>query len=200
MKNRKRIVIAFLVVAALLLGVGYANLTDFFTATATVEANKTNANAAFDEDLYLSDASYVVSVGDNPNAADSKETVTIESTGDILTINAEEFSMEGDYILVRATINNDNALYKASFAVNTKNTTLSTTHFRLDYAISTDAGLTNIGTGNDISHVVGAQSAAYLYVKVTLLDTPEPTAEDSNPTFTATLTVQLDATAVAVNP
>lgn len=56
MKNRKFVVVAFLLVAVLLLGVGYAALTDVLDITGSADVNQSAAEEAFNEDIHFSAA------------------------------------------------------------------------------------------------------------------------------------------------
>lgn len=56
MKNRKTVVVAFLLVAVMLLGVGYAALTDVLDITGTADVNQSAAEESFNEDIYFSAA------------------------------------------------------------------------------------------------------------------------------------------------
>ena len=56
MKNRKFVVVAFLLVAVLLLGVGYAALTDVLDITGSADVNQSAAEEAFNEDIYFTAA------------------------------------------------------------------------------------------------------------------------------------------------
>jgi hypothetical protein len=56
MKNRKFVVVAFLLVAVLLLGVGYAALSDTLDITGSADVNQSAAEEAFNEDVYFSAA------------------------------------------------------------------------------------------------------------------------------------------------
>ena len=56
MKNRKSIVVAFLLVAVMLLGVGYAALTDILDITGSADINQSAAEEAFNEDVYFTGA------------------------------------------------------------------------------------------------------------------------------------------------
>ena len=56
MKNRKTIVVAFMLCAVMLLGVGYAALTDVLDITGSVDVNQSAAEEAFNEDIYFSAA------------------------------------------------------------------------------------------------------------------------------------------------
>lgn len=54
MKNRKRIVVAFMLVAVLLLGVGYAAVTNVLDIQGSVSVSATDAEKEFNEDVYFS--------------------------------------------------------------------------------------------------------------------------------------------------
>ena len=56
MKNRKNVVVAFLLVAVMLLSVGYAALTDVLDITGSADVNQSAAEEAFNEDIYFSAA------------------------------------------------------------------------------------------------------------------------------------------------
>ena len=56
MKNRRNIVIAFLLCACLIVGVGYAALSDTLDITGSADVNQSAAEEAFNEDIYFSAA------------------------------------------------------------------------------------------------------------------------------------------------
>ena len=56
MKKRRTIVIAFLLIAALALGIGYAALTDVLDITGKADINASAAEEAFNEDVYFTAA------------------------------------------------------------------------------------------------------------------------------------------------
>lgn len=56
MKNRKTVVVAFLLIAAMLLGVGYAALTDVLDITGSADVNQSAAEESFNEDIYFTGA------------------------------------------------------------------------------------------------------------------------------------------------
>ncbi len=55
MKKRRSVVIAFLLVAALVMGVGYAALTDVLDITGSADINQSAAEEAFNQDVYFKD-------------------------------------------------------------------------------------------------------------------------------------------------
>lgn len=56
MKQRKTVIVAFLLAAVLLLGVGYAALTDVLDITGSADVNQSAAEDAFNEDIYFKTA------------------------------------------------------------------------------------------------------------------------------------------------
>ena len=56
MKNRNTIVVAFLLCAVLLLGVGYAAIADVLDITGSADVTKANAQASYDADVYFTNA------------------------------------------------------------------------------------------------------------------------------------------------
>ena len=56
MKNRRNVVVAFMLVAVMLLSIGYAALTDTLDITGSADVNQSAAEEAFNEDIYFSAA------------------------------------------------------------------------------------------------------------------------------------------------
>ena len=56
MKNRRNVVVAFMLVAVMLLSIGYAALSDTLDITGSVDVNQSAAEEAFNEDIYFSAA------------------------------------------------------------------------------------------------------------------------------------------------
>ena len=98
MKNRKTIIVAFLLVAALCLGIGYAALTDTLNINGTANISKSAAETEFDEDVYFTSASgngcsAAIADGNKPDAA----TLTITDGIGVL----------GDYVTATYTVQNE---------------------------------------------------------------------------------------------
>ena len=90
MKNRKRIVVAFLCVAMLLLAVGYAALTDVLDITGSADVNQSAAEEAFNEDVHFStavanEAGNTASVNADNNDKASFTANTLKGKGDKAT-------------------------------------------------------------------------------------------------------------------
>ena len=89
MKNRKIVIVAFLLVATLLLGVGYAALSDTLDITGSADVSQVAAEEAFNEDVYFSAASAsegnTASVNGDNNDKASFTAATLKGAGDKAT-------------------------------------------------------------------------------------------------------------------
>ena len=101
MKNRKVVVIAFLVVAAMLMGIGYAALTDTLDITGSADVNLSDLEKEFEEDIYFSAA--VANEG-APNTASVNA-----DNNDKASFSAKSLVKKDDKATFTFTINNDSA-------------------------------------------------------------------------------------------
>ncbi len=119
MKNRKKFIAMFLVVAIVCIGVGYAVITDNLTMNGTVKLAG-NDVADFDKDIYWVDTLQNISHS-NPNVstseADAPEAPTVElrDANDtmILTIPTGHLLAQGDTMTFTARIHNANTTVPA---------------------------------------------------------------------------------------
>ena len=102
MKNRKRIVVAFMLVAVLLLGVGYAAVTTVLDIQGSVSVSATAAEAEFNENIYFEGVvkgselvqsivsgdglGYTANINTNNNDKAQFTVTGIEKTGDSVSI------------------------------------------------------------------------------------------------------------------
>lgn len=173
MRNRKVIVTAFLLVAVLILGVGYAAVTDILDITGTSEVSQAGAEKAFNEDIYFdgvknAEGSFVESyVGTGYSArvnADNNDkasfTVTgLEGAGDSVTITYRVVN-KGDLdavVSVKSSTNSNDEYFKVEYFVNGSSTALD---------------LTSGTTMGTIAHTDGQME---ITVVVTLRKTPTDT-------------------------
>lgn len=87
MKNRKFVVVAFLLVAVLLLGVGYAALTDTLDVTGSADVNLSELNNEFNHDVYFLKAESDVTANTTSINKDNNDKVsftvnTLKAKGD----------------------------------------------------------------------------------------------------------------------
>ena len=90
MKKRRSVVIAFLLIAALVMGIGYAALTDVLDITGSADINQSAAEDAFDEDIYFTTAvanqeGNTASVNADNNDKASFSAKTLKGQGDTAT-------------------------------------------------------------------------------------------------------------------
>ena len=90
MKNRRNVVIAFMIVAVMLLGIGYAALSDTLDITGSADVNQSAAEEAFNEDVYFSAAvanqdGNTASVNADNNDKASFTAATLKGKGDKVT-------------------------------------------------------------------------------------------------------------------
>jgi len=101
MKNRKTVVVAFLLVAVMLLGVGYAALTDTLTIIGNAHIDLDTANITFDEKIYFSNAEATSSTGTGAVAD------VASYTADDATFTANKLATVGQQSVFTFTITND---------------------------------------------------------------------------------------------
>ena len=116
MKNRKFVVAAFLLVAVMLLGVGYAALTDVLDITGSADVNQSAAEEAFNEDIYFTAAV----------ANEAGNTASINADNhDKASFTANTLKGQGDKATFTYTITNDgdvDAVVTPSISSNTNET------------------------------------------------------------------------------
>ena len=180
MKNRKFVVAAFLLAAAMLLGVGYAALTDTLTIIGNAHIDLDQANKTFDERIKFTDAKAVSSTG----------TGTVDDvasfSADDATYTVNKLAITGEKSVFTFTITNDSnvdaiisvAANKLSGDANPSNS--NTEKFHVEYTYSkNDMKVTKNGGTIDVT------------VTVTLL---EPVTSATSATF------GIELTATSVDP
>ena len=98
MKNRRNIIVAFLLCACLIVGVGYAALTDTLDVTGSADVNQSAAEEAFNEDIFFSAAV--------ANEAGNTASVNADNN-DKASFTANTLKGKGDKVTFTFTIKND---------------------------------------------------------------------------------------------
>lgn len=113
MKNRKKVVIALLLVCALCLGIGYAAVTDKLFVNGTVSVSPFAYNVYF-ANATCDNSGVTVSIADEDDAADHM------GHDDKLTISVDNtvLGVVGDKVIVSVDIKNDNMDYNAVVTLN----------------------------------------------------------------------------------
>lgn len=106
MKNRRFVIGAFLLVAVLCLGVGFATLQQTLSVTGSLSFDTQLANDAFDEDVYFTGTPSVVGTATD---LDSITAVINSEDNDnlVITVNAGAFSAAGETATVTVEVLND---------------------------------------------------------------------------------------------
>ena len=176
MRNRKSIIVTFMLVACLLMAVGFAALSDTLNIEGDAEVSHQNAVNAFDDDVYFS----AVSSGSG-------------YTAEILTTNNDKgnFTVTGlegkdDTVSITFTVKNDNEFAVYATVDPTNTATTNTEYFECT---------TNVGTA---TFTVPAQGTYDVVVTVKLLKTPQL---EEDQTISGTFDIEYDVTDVApTNP
>ena len=182
MKNRRTIVMAFLLCACLIVGMGYAAVTDTLTIGGTANISADQADIDFDADVYFSKATDVMSgtnvklgtatIGNatataTDNGVNDHIAFTIDNSGD----NAG-FAVVNNTATFTVTVKNDGT---ADATMEFANTTVPT-GFSVEVKAADDANTTN---------KVAAGSTADFVVTITITATPDA---DVEATFVITAT------------
>lgn len=97
MKNRKIILISFLVCACIVVGVGYANLSDDLSITGHGQLSYTNANEEFKKDIYFSrvvSRTNCTAVIDATDTSNDTIAVTIDDTTSKMAVKGDKATVE----------------------------------------------------------------------------------------------------------
>ena len=184
MKNRKFVVVAFLLVAAMVLGVGYANLVDSLEVDGTTTITKDQATTVFDGDVFFTNAEALPKDG----STTTTNTTSINAdNNDKVSFTVHELAAAGDTATFRYEITNTSEFEVDLAVLLTANTTTVTddnnvtktaaqSYFTVEYSLDT----------NTIEAAQGSTpGVAYLTVTVTLNESIQYYTKGS---FTLTIT------------
>lgn len=110
MKNRRLVIVAFVLVAVICLGVGFAALQDTLTVDGTISFDETKGNEEFDEDVYFTAGSAVQAWPVDATQADGSVTFEINAADNdklTITVGNSVFSAAGQELVVNAKVKND---------------------------------------------------------------------------------------------
>ena len=168
MRNRKRIIASFVIIACMLMAVGFAALSDTLNINGEAEVDFTSANSGFDADVYFSAATATnVEKGDLAN---------VTTDVDIARFSVRSLAAKDETATFTFTVKNDNE-FDAYVKVNdAKSVNNNDEYFSLAMSES--------------SFTVPAHSEHSFTITVTLLKTPQlDTAADK---VTANFVFELD--------
>ena len=191
MKNRKTVVVAFLLVCCMILGVGYAALTVDLNLAGNATFNPGQAQNEFTEDIYLGDSAVIEKT--NEDAPGSTYNKTTKHSAD-LAVNS--LALDGDTVTYTITVYNK-SVHNAQLSVKelkimgdpqTENAGVYTGDEWLDTTVEFVGGNT-IAMGTDDGE--GNITPGEKQVRITFELKKNPTAtivRSINITFTATTT------------
>lgn len=195
MKNRKIVLVAFMLVAVMLLSVGYATLTDTLTIIGNAHIDLDTTNALFDKNVVFSDADVVTAEctgsGQTDDVASCNQDDATFTANKLATVDEKSTFLftitNSSNIDAKITINNK----KLSGADNPNNS--NAPYFKCEYEYYKADGTTKFGENDDV--IVPSHGEIKVKVIVTVLKVP--TAATS-----ATFGIELTASAdnEVVNP
>ena len=156
-----------MILACMLMAVGFAALTDTLNITGDAEVDFTSATSGFDADVYFSDAS----------ASNNNDTANVTvANNDAAIFSVRSLTAKGETATFTFTVKNDNE-FEAYVKLNeTKNINNNTEYFSIDLVEKTFS--------------VPAHGTADITVTVTLLKTPQLDAAGDK--ITASFGYELD--------
>ena len=189
MKNRKIVVVAFLLAAVLLLGVGYAALTDELTITGNMSADPSVSQNEFQSKVYFSYADVVGTVVDT-NGDPAVGTAAANVTADNNKAHFEVLGLqnEDDTVTFKFTITNESE-WDATVALKINSEALTNENdgheanevFKVEWSWEENA------VDKDAKTIDANNGTLDVYVTVTLIDQPTDAHTASyTVTFTAT--------------
>lgn len=142
MKNRKLAIVAFLLVAVMAIGVGYAALTDYLRVNGDIEVHAANAGVVFDEKIYFSTEPSDITISGGKTEGDVAliDSASVTSP-DVATFKCNSLSSSASEVTFGYVIKNDSdydavvtvaATMQGSETVNPNNTNASV--FDVSYA------------------------------------------------------------------
>ena len=197
MKNRKTIIVAFVLVACMLIGVGFAALSTVLDITGTVNITKEFIDDEFANDVYFVSGAFVGGKFDVNSGKASQDSITPESNGHAASASftSNNMAAKGDFVEVKFTIKNDSDfdvavkidMNKSNGNANMSNTNASQFKFQIKYGES--------GTYMDLAGInleeleIASQGSGDVYIRVEVID-------EINAATNAIFGVELTATEV----
>ena len=151
MKNRKTIIVSFMLVACMLMAVGFAALTDTLNLNGEAEVDFNTANSGFDADVYFAEA-----VANNAVKGDD---ALVTADNDIARFSVRSLAAKDETATFTFTVQNDNE-FDAYVKVNEEKTLNNNDEY---FETSVDTP----------EFVVPANGTATFTVTVKLLKTPQ---------------------------
>ena len=114
MRNRKAVIVSFVLVAVMLMAVGFAALTDNLVIGGEATANTSKAQEKWEEDIYFVDADATATTG---NSGIADEASVGASEKDHANYKVKSLSAKGEKATFVFTIQNDHEDYDAKVTI-----------------------------------------------------------------------------------
>lgn len=196
MKNRRLAITSFLLIAVLIMGIGFAAIADNLNIGGTARVTTDGTAKEFDSQVYFSNAVILKTTGTSGNADTASVTGTEKDT---VELKVHSLATMGQSVTFKMTITNESTQYDAVISLDAgmPNGTMTNPsgakfndYFNVTYSTSPDGVITS-----DI--ICPAKSGANngtidVYVTVTLVSSPLTTVDA---TFSSNLTATAQAKA-----
>lgn len=177
MKKRRIAIASFLLIAVLVMGIGFAALTDNLFIKGEASLATTSAQTEFDTDVYFKAAAVASTNGTNTATPDSA--VVGSTDKDSATFYVKSLGKKDEKVTFKFTIENVSTEFDAVITLDaTYPTTTDGTNFKITYSTVENAENTDAIT-------CYASNTVDVYVTVTLLNTP---SENMTAAFNVNLT------------
>ncbi len=180
MKNRKLAIVAFVLCASLVIGLGYAAVTNVLDIQGSASVSASVAEEEFNEDIYFTGVVLNGEVKEDGIVAGDNQGYTANintNNNDKGQFTVNSLANKNDSVLITYRIKND-SLHQANVDLKTKSNT-NETNFGFEYYF---------GTAGTTTATIAAGGTVDVTVKVSLLN--QLTAADS-----ASFTIELNVTA-----
>ena len=183
MKNRRIVLAAFLLIAVLVMGVGFAELIDnlFIKGEATITTE--SAQPLFDQKVHFVAASAdgslkserVSTTGNNAIPEGGSETVTIGSSDpDSATFHVHTLGKKDDVVIFSFVIQNESDTYDALISLDEGSPAVSgaAAFFTLEYSVDQDTWYNLANQAQAPVITCEAEGYTQVFARITLVQTP----------------------------
>lgn len=195
MKKRNLVIVAFMLVAAMTIGVGYAALSVQLTVNGSASVSGEDAADEFKEDVYFSNAAKVTSTGSHvtDDAGETiEDSITLTNNDRSASFAVKTLMGVNEYVEYTFTVKNDSTMAAAvTPTINIENTSGA---YEVKVTEITDGNPLATESTNGNPFVLDADGGTQTFnVKITLKRMPTDQSE------TYTLTFEIDLNAVINN-
>ncbi len=186
MRNRKAVIVAFMLIACMLMAVGFAALTDNLIIAGEATANTTESQKDWEADIYFLSADVITAQGTGSSGIADEASVGT-SNNDHANYKVQSLAKKDEVAVFVFTIQNDNPEYDAIISIDTGYpTNTNEEYYKVTYVYGD-------GDGDADDMIVPASGTLEVKATVELLKSP-----DKN--LSAQFTLNLTASSAAPTP